>query len=41
MKHHRVVTRKPQLAQSPTEDKYTFIINLVDQLIEFIFNITR
>jgi len=41
MKHHRVITRKPQLAQTPAEEKYVFIINLVDQIIEFIFNITR
>jgi hypothetical protein len=41
MKHHRPITRKPQLAQESNFQVFkTFLENLVDQAIEFIFQMT-
>lgn len=40
MKHHTLVSRKPQQGQT-FQAKMDFLVNLVDQMIEFIFNITR
>ena len=41
MKHNRAITRKPQVAQiSNFEVLKTFLINLTDQIIEFIFQLT-
>ncbi len=43
MKHTRLITRKPQMAQT-TESNFqafkTFLERLVDQAIEFIFQMT-
>lgn len=41
MKHTRLVTKQPELAQTNFEAKMTFLVNLVDQAIEFIFIKTR
>ena len=43
MKHHRLITRKPQLGQTTTDPQSnfqvfkTFVENLVDQAIEYAF----
>jgi len=37
MKHHRLVTKKPQLSQSNFEAWKTFMVNLTDQIVEFVF----
>ena len=46
MRHHRLITRKPQLAQEQDQDTEAgsnyevwkdFLKNLLDQVIEFIF----
>lgn len=37
MKHHRLVTRKPQLSQSNFQAWKDFLINLTDQIIEYVF----
>ena len=43
MKHHKAITtvRKPQLAQSNFEEWKDFLVELLDQVIEFIFIRTR
>ena len=41
MKHHRPITRKPQMAQTSNFQVFKdFLVNLVDQVIEFIFQMT-
>lgn len=41
MKHHKLITKKPQLAQvSNFEAWKDFLINLQDQIIEYIFQKT-
>lgn len=37
MKHHRPVTKAPQLAQSNYQAWKDFLVNLTDQIIEAIF----
>jgi hypothetical protein len=42
MKHHKPITRKPQLSQISNFQVFKdFLENSVDQLIEFIFILTR
>lgn len=42
MKHHKPITRKPQLSQISNFQVFKdFLLNSVDQLIEFIFILTR
>lgn len=43
MKHHKPITlvRKPQMAQSNYEEWKDFLLDLLDQIIEFIFIRTR
>jgi len=40
MKHHRPVTKAPQLAQSNTQAWKDFLVNLTDQIVEFVFILT-
>jgi len=41
MKHNRPITRKPSLAQSSNFQVFKdFLVRLVDQAIEFIFQMT-
>jgi hypothetical protein len=41
MKHHRLITKKPQAAQvSNLQIIKNFLITLTDQIIEYIFQIT-
>ena len=41
MKHHRTITRKPQMAQTSNFQVFKeFLERLVDQAIEFIFQMT-
>ena len=37
MKHHRLISRKPEIAQSTLESKLNFKVQMVDRLIIFIF----
>ena len=42
MKHHRLVTKQPQLAQESNYEVWKeFLVNLTDQIIEFVFIKTR
>jgi len=42
MKHHKPVTRKPQLSQLSNFQVFKdFLLNTLDQLIELIFILTR
>ena len=42
MKHHKPVTRKPQLSQLSNFQVFKdFLLNTLDQLIEFVFILTR
>ncbi len=42
MKHHKPITRKPQLSQISNFQVFKdFLLNTLDQLIEFVFIITR
>ncbi len=42
MKHHKPITRKPQLSQISNFQVWKdFLLNSLDQLIEFIFILTR
>ncbi len=40
MKHNRSITKAPQSATTNFEAFKTFLINLTEQLIQFIFNAT-
>jgi len=41
MKHHRLITKKPQTAQvSNLQIIKNFLITLTDQIIEYVFMIT-
>ena len=41
MKHHRLITKKPQAAQvSNLEIIKDFLVTLVDQIVEYIFMVT-
>ena len=38
MKHHRLVSRKPQISQISTIEAWkNFLVALTDQIIQFIF----
>lgn len=37
MKHHKLVSKTPQVAQTNFEAKATFKVNLTDQVIEAVF----
>ncbi len=42
MKHHKPITRKPQRSQLSNFQVFKdFLLNTLDQLIEFIFILTR
>ena len=42
MKHHKPITRKPQLSQLSNFQVFKdFLLNTLDQLIEFIFILTQ
>jgi len=42
MKHHKPITRKPQLSQISNFQVFKdFLLNTLGQLIEFVFIITR
>jgi len=42
MKHHKPITRKPQLSQLSNFEVFKdFLLNTLDQLIEFIFILTQ
>lgn len=42
MKHHKPVTRKPQLSQLSNFQVFKdFLLNSLDQLIEFVFILTQ
>ncbi len=40
MKHHRCITKTVAPAQSTIEVKMTFLVNLVDQAIVYVFQKT-
>lgn len=41
MRHNRPITKQPQVAQSNFSIFKDFLVNLTDQIIEFIFIFTR
>lgn len=38
MRHHKSITKKPQVMQSGLQVKMDFLVTLTDQMIQFIFN---
>lgn len=40
MKHHKLITRKPRVAQSNLEIIKDFLVTLTDQIVQWIFLVT-
>ncbi len=40
MKHHKLITRKPDIGQTNFQVKLDFLVRLFEQTIEFAFNIS-